>query len=175
MNAINHDYLDLLRQAAQAFVSRHQAEHLQDEERLFKRGVTHLMLSHNASQAQAENAMGQALPEGRQQQLNQLAIKQAINFIQRIGRQSSAQVLCSTTAQYIAGLYDLPIARAEDIAAIAYATLNPSHLYLDMERSTPEVIRLTDPVRNISYVVTVASIATQMISNPSRRRLHPVH
>ncbi|WP_165443780.1 hypothetical protein [Pseudomonas jilinensis] len=169
-------FADTLQQAALGFLRRHQGEHLQDDQRLFERAVAHLVASFNASQAQAENAVGRALSDlGVAGHVDQQAVLDAaVRFMSQLAVQPSAQLRCTLTAEYVAGLYQLPLGLAQDISAQAYARLHPSTCYLDISRSNGELAMIHDPVRNLTYAVTVASLVRAMIRN-RQPHLHLVH
>lgn len=56
----HQDYREAMQEAARAFLQRHQAEHLGDEQVLFTRAVNHLHLALEVPQYLAENLVGLA-------------------------------------------------------------------------------------------------------------------
>ncbi len=171
MNALHNDYLDMLTNAAQIFLARHQAEHLNDDQRLFNRTVAHLVANFDISQARAENIAGRAIADqGKQAVSTADLLRDAIDFMTRLGT-PSAQVKCDTCAQYMAGKHNLPLERAQDLAGLAYAQTTPSTFYADISRSSGNMVMLTDPERDIRYAIPVALIVNQLIDNPARRRM----
>lgn len=177
MNTARNDHQQTLQTAAVAFIQRHQAEHLGDDQRLFSRAVAHLVASLNATQAEAENAVGRA--QCKPAELPQASdIEQAARrFMANMAPGQSAQVRCFTTSQYLAGRFDLTQAQAEDAAAQAYAhQIHYGNLYLDASRSTGELAMLRDAGSNMVYAVPVASIVAHIIQHSRQRRLlHLVH
>lgn len=171
-------FADTLQQAALGFLRRHQGEHLQDDQRLFDRGVAHLIATFNATRAQAENTVARALAElqvaGPASADRPSALDAAVQFMARLQGNTSAQLRCTLTAEYLAGAYSLPLDLAQDLSAQAYAQLSPSNCYLDISRSNSELAMIHDPVRGLTYAVTVASLVRAMISR-RHPQLHLVH
>lgn len=179
------DYQQTLQQAARGYLDRHQGEHLDGDTKLFDRAVAYLTTVYHASQVSAENTVGKAIIE-RDAKPDPLTafdglasaetiVAAGVEFMQRMDKGASASVICHTTAQYLAGLYSIPLQQAEDAAAIAFGRSNPSPLYMDISRSDSQMVMLRDTERQICYAIPVAMIVHNLIQNPARRRLHIVH
>lgn len=175
---LSTDYIDMLDQAAQGYLARHQAEHLAEDGSLFDRTVAYLMSSYRASHVQAVNVVGRACVNAakpaQQPALVGLMLQEAISFIRRPGRQPSASVLCSLTANHLVAVFHIPFDRAQDIASLAFGRANPSTLYVDISRSDCQTVMLRDPERGMCYAVPVAHIVHHVIQNPSRQCLTAV-
>lgn len=63
LNNYTNDYRDTLQLAAELFMQRNQAQHLDCEQALFSRAVAHLVESFSCSQATAENLVARAYGE----------------------------------------------------------------------------------------------------------------
>lgn len=180
------NYQQMLQEAANSYVQRHQGEHLNDNAHLFQRAVEQMQRVFGASQAQAEKAVHLALQDRAEQdeRVNaafdglasaETLVAAGVEFMQRMAAGTSASVICHTTAQYLAGLYSIPLQQAEDAAAIAFGRSNPSPLYMDISRSDSQMVMLRDNERQICYAIPVSMIVQGLIQNPARRRLHIVH